>query len=245
MTHSYPHCWRHKTALIFRATPQWFISMEQNHLRADALKAIQSASWVPEWGQARIYSMVENRPDWCISRQRTWGVPITLFIHNETGELHPDSVAIMQKVASLVEQKGAEAWFTVDASELIGDDAKHYKKITDVLDVWLDSGMTHECVLRQRPDLGFPADLYLEGSDQHRGWFNSSLVTSIGINGVAPYRTVLTHGYVIDLEGRKMSKSLGNVIAPEKIISHSAPMCCVCGLPLSTTATRLMFPMRF
>jgi len=218
ITHSYPHCWRHKTPLIFRSTPQWFISMEQNNLRMMALAAIENVHWIPDWGQSRIFNMVDKRPDWCISRQRTWGVPITLFLHKETGEPHPKSAELMEKVAQQVEKKGIDAWYEWDAKELLGDDAAHYSKCRDILDVWFDSGVTHECVLHKNPDLGFPADLYLEGSDQHRGWFQSSLLTSLAINHKAPYKTVLTHGYVIDLEGRKMSKSLGNVVAPEKVI---------------------------
>lgn len=218
ISHSYPHCWRHKTPLIFRATPQWFISMDKNGLRETALQAIKSVNWVPEWGMGRISSMIANNPDWCVSRQRTWGVPIALFIHKETGDPHPKSAQFMEKVASLVEKEGVDAWYSLDETTLLGDDAKHYKKVHDILDVWFDSGVTSECVLRKNPQLAFPADLYLEGSDQHRGWFQSSLLASLAMNDQAPYKLVLTHGYVIDLEGRKMSKSLGNVIAPEKII---------------------------
>lgn len=217
LSHSYPHCWRHKTPLIFRATPQWFISMEKNNLREQTLAAIKRVMWVPAIGQARIHMMIENRPDWCISRQRTWGVPIALFLHNETDELHPNSVQLIEEVAKRIEKEGIEAWYKLDAKELLGDDAKNYRKNTDIIDVWFDSGVTHECVLRQRPELAFPADLYLEGSDQHRGWFNSSLITSVAINGVEPYKAVLTHGYTLDGKGRKMSKSLGNVIPSEKI----------------------------
>ena len=216
--HSYPHCWRHKTPLIFRSTPQWFISMEQKNLRNMAMAAIQNVSWIPDWGKSRISTMIENRPDWCISRQRSWGVPIPLFIHTETDEIHPDSVALMEKAAKLVEEHGADAWFTLNTKDLLGDEAKHYKKCTDILDVWFDSGVTHECVLKKWPELHFPADLYLEGSDQHRGWFQSSLLTSLAINGHAPFKTVLTHGYVVDGNGHKMSKSVGNVVAPEKVI---------------------------
>ena len=218
VSHSYPHCWRHKTPLIFRATPQWFIGMDKNNLRSMTLAEIKQVNWIPDWGQGRITSMIENRPDWCISRQRAWGVPIALFLHKETGEPHPNTITLMETVAKRVEQKGIEAWFDLDAKELLGQEAADYKKCNDILDVWFDSGVSHQCVLRQRPELGFPADLYLEGSDQHRGWFNSSLMTSVAINHHAPYKTVLTHGYVIDVQGQKMSKSLGNVIAPEKII---------------------------
>lgn len=218
ISHSYPHCWRHKTPLIFRATPQWFISMDQNGLRQTALQSIQQVNWIPEWGQNRISLMVEKRPDWCISRQRTWGVPIALFLHKETGDPHPNCVELMKKVADKVEKEGIDAWYSLDIKDMLGDEAEHYKKCLDTLDVWFDSGVSHQCVLKDNPALHFPADMYLEGSDQHRGWFNSSLVTSVAMNDTAPYKTVLTHGYVIDIEGRKMSKSLGNVIAPEKII---------------------------
>jgi isoleucyl-tRNA synthetase len=216
--HSYPHCWRHKTPLIFRATPQWFISMDQNHLRETAEKAITDVSWIPTWGQERILGMISDRPDWCISRQRTWGVPIPLFIHKQTNELHPETAELIETIAKQIEQKGVEAWFELDPKTLgITDD---YIKSTDTLDVWFDSGVTHECVLSQRPELKFPADLYLEGSDQHRGWFQSSLLTSSAIRGTAPYKAVLTHGFTVDTKGRKMSKSLGNVIAPEQVIKN-------------------------
>lgn len=217
--HSYPHCWRHKTPLIFRSTPQWFISMDQNGLRTMALDAIEKVEWVPGWGKSRISSMIVNRPDWCISRQRAWGVPIPLFIHAETDELHPNTVSMMETIAQHVEKGGVDAWFAMDPTTLLGDEAKFYKKCTDTLDVWFDSGVSHQCVLQERPELHFPAEVYLEGSDQHRGWFQSSLLTSMAINGVAPYKTVLTHGYVVDMKGFKMSKSLGNVILPEKIIN--------------------------
>ncbi|MES2219019.1 MAG: isoleucine--tRNA ligase [Pseudomonadota bacterium] len=218
ITHSYPHCWRHKTPLIFRATPQWFISMEQEGLRDLAMKAIDRVNWIPDWGKSRITAMIENRPDWCISRQRTWGVPIVLFIHKETDTIHPDTIAIMEKVAKLVEKNGVDAWYDLDSRDLLGDDANNYKKCLDILDVWFDSGVTHECVLKKWPELHFPADLYLEGSDQHRGWFQSSLLTSLAITSHEPFKTVLTHGYVVDGQGHKMSKSLGNVVAPEKVI---------------------------
>ena len=218
ITHSYPHCWRHKTPLIFRATPQWFISMDAHALREHALHAIHNVQWIPDWGQSRIESMIKNRPDWCISRQRAWGVPLALFIHKETGELHPKSLSLMEEVAKRVEKQGIEAWYALDTKELLGEEATHYSKTNDVLDVWFDSGVTHECVLRVRPELHFPADIVLEGSDQHRGWFQSSLLTSVAINEAASYKSVLTHGFVVDGQGRKMSKSLGNVIAPEEVI---------------------------
>jgi isoleucyl-tRNA synthetase len=216
--HSYPHCWRTKTPLIYRATPQWFISMEKENLRADALEAIKGVRWVPGWGQNRIEAMFRQSPDWCISRQRTWGVPITLFIHKETQDLHPDTQNLIEQVAQAVEEGGIDAWYDIDAETLLGSDAASYEKVTDTLDVWFDSGVTHESVLRVRSELGqFPADMYLEGSDQHRGWFQSSLKTSIAMNGVAPYKQVLTHGFTVDEQGRKMSKSVGNVIAPQEV----------------------------
>ncbi|MGQ0658790.1 MAG: isoleucine--tRNA ligase [Chromatiales bacterium] len=216
--HSYPHCWRHKTPVIFRATPQWFISMDANGLRAGALKAINGVGFTPEWGRDRIYGMVENRPDWCISRQRTWGVPITLFTHRETDELHPDSATLIEQVAQRVERLGIDAWFELDPAELLGAQAQHYVKVRDTLDVWFDSGVTHDAFLRRAAALAFPADLYLEGSDQHRGWFQSSLLASVAMNGVAPYKGVLTHGFTVDASGRKMSKSRGNVVAPQQVM---------------------------
>lgn len=219
--HSYPHCWRTKTPLIYRATPQWFISMEQKDLKADALKAIEGVRWIPGWGRNRIQAMIEQSPDWCISRQRTWGVPITLFIHKETQDLHPQTAELIEAVAQTIETDGIDAWYTLDKSELLGEDANSYDKVTDTLDVWFDSGVTHASVLSRRPDLGrFPADLYLEGSDQHRGWFQSSLKTAIAIRGQAPYREVLTHGFTVDASGRKMSKSLGNVVAPQAVMNE-------------------------
>ncbi|MGO1463369.1 MAG: isoleucine--tRNA ligase [Oleiphilaceae bacterium] len=219
--HSFPHCWRTKTPLIYRATPQWFISMEKENLREDALEAIKGVRWVPGWGQNRIEAMFQTSPDWCISRQRTWGVPITLFIHKETQELHPDTQSLIEQVAQVIETDGIDAWYDMDTQSLLGDDADQYEKVMDTLDVWFDSGVTHESVLRVRPELGqFPADMYLEGSDQHRGWFQSSMKTSIAMNGVSPYKQVLTHGFTVDGKGLKMSKSLGNVIAPQEVMNE-------------------------
>ncbi|MFT4519616.1 MAG: isoleucyl-tRNA synthetase [Halioglobus sp.] len=218
--HSYPHCWRHKTPIIFRATPQWFVSMDQKGLLTDALEAVEKVEWLPEWGKARIDSMIGSRPDWCISRQRTWGVPIALFVHKETGELHPDTLQLMEQVALRMEEQGIAGWFEMEPAELLGDAAADYDKVTDTLDVWFDSGVTHACVLRRREELQFPADIYLEGSDQHRGWFQSSLLTSLAINGEAPYKTVLTHGFTVDSDGRKMSKSLGNIIPAKKAMNE-------------------------
>jgi isoleucyl-tRNA synthetase len=222
ITHSYPHCWRHRTPVIFRATPQWFISMDEKHLRRDALKAIHDdVKWYPAWGEERIAGMIEGRPDWCISRQRTWGVPIPLFAHKSTSEPHPRSVELMEQVAQRVEKEGADAWYRLDARDLIGSDAENYVKVTDILDVWFDSGVTHYCVLDQRPNLKRgPGDkvIYLEGSDQHRGWFHSSLLTSVAMHEKAPYDEVLTHGFTVDAQGRKMSKSLGNGIEPQDVM---------------------------
>jgi isoleucyl-tRNA synthetase len=224
--HSYMHCWRHKTPLIYRATAQWFVGMDTSpragaSLRERAVAAIEQTSFVPGWGQARLHGMIAGRPDWCISRQRTWGVPIPFFLHKESGELHPRTVELMEEVAKRVEQEGIEAWFKLDAAELLGDEAAHYDKISDTLDVWFDSGTTHWHVLRGSHPLGHAqgprADLYLEGSDQHRGWFHSSLLTGCAIDGHAPYRELLTHGFTVDESGRKMSKSLGNVIAPQQV----------------------------
>ncbi|MFY9179874.1 MAG: isoleucine--tRNA ligase [Venatoribacter sp.] len=221
ITHSYPHCWRHKTPIIFRATPQWFISMKQAGLLEQAMHEVQhSVQWRPSWGKARIEGMMSERPDWCISRQRTWGVPIALFIHKDTQELHPNTAALIEQVAAKVEEKGIDAWFDMQPSELLGSDAEQYEKVQDTLDVWFDSGVTHTAVLRQRSELKFPAEMYLEGSDQHRGWFQSSLLASVAAYGSAPYKTVLTHGFTVDADGRKMSKSLGNVIAPQEVINE-------------------------
>ncbi|EXI61303.1 isoleucyl-tRNA synthetase [Mannheimia granulomatis] len=216
--HSYPHCWRHKTPIIFRATPQWFIGMETQGLRQQALGEIKSVRWIPSWGEARIDTMVANRPDWCISRQRTWGVPMAMFVHNETEELHPRTLELIEEVAKRVEQSGIQAWWDLDPAELLGDEAKDYRKVPDTLDVWFDSGSTYASVVEQRPEFnGKSADMYLEGSDQHRGWFMSSLMLSTATNGKAPYKQVLTHGFTVDEKGRKMSKSLGNVILPSEV----------------------------
>lgn len=219
LRHSYPHCWRHKTPIIFRATPQWFISMDQNGLREAAMAEIKNTDWIPDWGQARIEGMVANRPDWCISRQRTWGVPIALFVHKQTGKLHPQTADLVEQIAIRVEEKGINAWFQLDPIELLGDAANDYDKVTDTLDVWFDSGVTHSCVLDRREELRRPADLYLEGSDQHRGWFQSALLTSVAVTGKAPYKSVLTHGFTVDAKGQKMSKSKGNVVAPQKVVN--------------------------
>ncbi|RBP78698.1 isoleucine--tRNA ligase [Marinomonas rhizomae] len=216
--HSYPHCWRTKTPLIFRATPQWFISMTKEGLLDAAKHAVEGVKWVPSWGQNRMEGMLNNSPDWCVSRQRTWGVPIALFINKETQELHPETPRLIEEVAKRIEQEGIDAWFEMDAETLLGDEAAKYSKVTDTLDVWFDSGVTHYSVIDQREELSFPADLYLEGSDQHRGWFQSSLKTSIAIRGVPPYKQVLTHGFTVDGDGRKMSKSLGNVLSPQKVM---------------------------
>ena len=217
--HSYPHCWRHKTPIIFRATPQWFIGMETKGLRQQALTEIKNVRWIPDWGQARIEKMVENRPDWCISRQRTWGVPVALFIHNETEQLHPHTVELIEKVAKLVEQKGIQAWWDLDPKDLLGDDAAHYSKVPDTLDVWFDSGSTYYSVVKNRPEFnGKEADMYLEGSDQHRGWFMSSLMLSTATDNKAPYKQVLTHGFTVDGQGRKMSKSIGNIVTPQEVM---------------------------
>ena len=271
LTHSYPHCWRHKTPIIFRATKQWFIGMSllpspasgrgvggeggrpdapspgpaghpdgtTNHstksasgqvagylplagegstLRNLAMTAVEQTQFFPSWGRARLEAMIRNRPDWCVSRQRDWGVPIPFFVHKETGALHPDSAALLEAVALRVEKAGIEAWFSLDPAELLGADSDGYRKLNDTLDVWFDSGSTHAAVLKKRPELAHPADLYLEGSDQHRGWFQSSLLTGCATGGRAPYEALLTHGFVVDGQGHKMSKSKGNVIAPQKVV---------------------------
>ena len=231
LQHSYPHCWRHKTPVIFRATSQWFIGMDLGRrkdeggrmnetLRDIAMRAVDATAFFPAWGRARLEGMIRNRPDWCVSRQRNWGVPMALFVHRETGELHPRTLELIEQVARRVEQGGIEAWFELEESELLGDDAGQYRKVPDTLDVWFDSGTTHASVLRHRGELGFPADLYLEGSDQHRGWFQSSLLTACAIDGRAPYEGLLTHGFTVDGQGRKMSKSKGNVVVPQKVMDE-------------------------
>ena len=217
--HSYPHCWRHKTPTAFRTTPQWFIAMDQAGLRGDALKAIDQVRWVPDWGKARIRGMIESRPDWCISRQRTWGVPLGFFIDRDSQQPHPDTPALLNKLADIVAEEGVDAWYDDGIAERLGVDAESYEPVPDILDVWFDSGVTHHCVLDQRDELSRPADLYLEGSDQHRGWFQSSLLTSVAMHGKAPYRQVLTHGFTVDAQGRKMSKSQGNVVAPQQVMN--------------------------
>jgi len=224
MEHSYPHCWRCKKPVIFRATPQWFISMDKTDLREKSLEAIDNVQWIPHWGRERIYGMIENRPDWCVSRQRAWGVPITVFYCEKCEVLLLDE-QIMERVYQLFEEHGADIWFEKDVSEFLPNDvmckecgSKSFIKETDILDVWFDSGVSHAAVLEQRSYLRWPANLYLEGSDQHRGWFHSALLTAVGTRGRAPYEAVLTHGFVVDAAGRKMSKSIGNVISPSGVI---------------------------
>ncbi|MDP4909077.1 MAG: isoleucine--tRNA ligase [Burkholderiaceae bacterium] len=230
-SHSYMHCWRHKTPIIYRATSQWFAGMDvtpndgQPTLRESALAAIDATAFYPAWGRARLHAMIANRPDWTLSRQRQWGVPMAFFIHKETGALHPNTPALLEEIAKRVEKSGIEAWQAIEPSDLLGEDAKHYEKNRDTLDVWFDSGTTHATVLGgpgnqhqcSHGELPWPADMYLEGSDQHRGWFHSSLLTGCMLSGRAPYKSLLTHGFVVDGQGRKMSKSDGNVIAPQKV----------------------------
>jgi isoleucyl-tRNA synthetase len=214
--HSYPHCWRHKTPLVFTSTAQWFISMNQGNLLNQALGSIDNVQWEPSWGLQRIEGMLTDRPDWCISRQRNWGIPITLVIHKDTGEIHPNQKELFRKFADAIEENGISEWDSIDLNDYI-DDADSYIKTLDTLDVWFDSGVTHSTVSEKRFSKGVVADLYLEGSDQHRGWFQSSLLTSVAMNGRAPYKAVLTHGFVVDENGRKQSKSLGNVVSPQKV----------------------------
>lgn len=227
LNHSFPHCWRHKTPLMQLATHQWFIGMNEQDasgisLREHANQAVDQTEFFPSWGRARLEAMIKNRPDWCVSRQRNWGVPMPLFVHKETGEPHPQTLELLEKVCLDVEKQGIEAWFSLDGAAFLAANAplnaEQYKKVTDTLDVWFDSGATHAAVLKRRPELQHPADLYLEGSDQHRGWFQSSLLTGCAIDGRAPYDALLTHGFVVDGSGHKMSKSKGNVIAPQKVM---------------------------
>ena len=227
LNHSFPHCWRHKTPLMQLATHQWFVGMNAQDasgtsLREHANQAVDATEFFPAWGRARLEAMIKNRPDWCVSRQRNWGVPMPFFVHKETGEPHPQTMDLLERAALLVEEKGVEAWFSLDGVAFLAQyapaDATEYKKVTYTLDVWFDSGATHAAVLKRRPELQYPADLYLEGSDQHRGWFQSSLLTGCAIDGRAPYEALLTHGFVVDGSGHKMSKSKGNVIAPQKVM---------------------------
>ena len=214
--HSYPHCWRYKTPLIFRATPQWFMSMDKSALRKSIKDDIKNINWLPSWGEDRIFNMIEGRPDWCLSRQRFWGVPIPLFLHKETNELHPNTSAILEEAQKIIKEGNIEAWIDFDKRSIVKN-FDDYTEVKDTLDVWFDSGVTHQTVLKDR-GIEETADLYLEGSDQHRGWFQSSLITSHAINNKSPYKNVLTHGFVVDAEGQKMSKSVGNIISPQKII---------------------------
>ncbi len=229
------HCWRHKTPLVYRATNQWFVRMDapnadtrgvldteasERSLRDAALECVKATKFFPTWGINRLYAMIENRPDWCISRQRNWGVPLPFFMHKETGELHPRTLEIMEEVAKMVEEKGIESWATAKPEDfLTANEAADYVRSTDILDVWFDSGVTHYTVMRgsHADELAWPADLYLEGSDQHRGWFHSSLLTGTMIDGRAPYKMLLTHGFVVDEKGEKMSKSKGNVVRPQEV----------------------------
>ncbi|MDN5849566.1 MAG: class I tRNA ligase family protein, partial [Nitrococcus sp.] len=217
-SHSYPHCWRHKTPILFRATPQWFLNLDSNAVRERTLAALPQVRWYPQWGEARMQAMVRSRPEWCISRQRIWGVPIALFVDRVSGEPHPQTPRLIEALAQRMEQRGIDAWFDLEPEALLGDEASRYEKVTDILDVWFDSGTTHATVLETREELYQPADLYLEGSDQYRGWFQSSLLTSMMVRAAPPYRAVLTHGFTVDEYGRKMSKSRGNVVAPQAVM---------------------------
>ena len=216
--HAYPHCWRHHRPLLFTATPQWFVGLDRAGLREGAASAIENVNWYPGWAEQRIAGMVATRPDWCISRSRSWGVPLPLFVDRESGEPHPESARWMADIATRMDERGIEAWFELDPADLLGDGAEEYRKVTDVMDVWMDSGLVHRCVGVEHPGIENPADLYVEGSDQHRGWFQSSLLTSVAIDGRAPYRAVLTHGFAVDEQGRKQSKSLGNVVDPRAVV---------------------------
>lgn len=218
--HSYPHCWRHKSPLVFRATPQYFIDMQQSTLRNDAQHAVENVQWLPSWGSKRMGNMLKSRPDWCISRQRSWGTPLPLLVHRQTQELHPNTQELLARIADVIEKDGAQAWFASSVSDWLDEDADAYEKVNDTLDVWFDSGMSHHAVLDRRDGLQVPADLYFEGSDQHRGWFQTSLLTSLAMRGQAPYKQVITHGYVVDAAGKKMSKSIGNVIAPSEVVER-------------------------
>ncbi len=251
LDHQYPHCWRCKKPVIFRATPQWFISMEKTGLRQKALREIDRVQWIPNWGRERIYGMIENRPDWCVSRQRAWGVPITVF-YCENCQATLMTPEIMDKIYNLFVEKGADIWFDLDTSHWISKDLKcsrcghtSFKKETDILDVWFDSGVSHTAVLEARDYLKWPADLYLEGSDQHRGWFHSSLLTAVGLRDRAPYKTVLTHGFVVDEEGKKMSKSIGNVVVPEEVIKNMARKYCDFGFRRRTIKMTFVYRKRF
>lgn len=220
LTHSYPHCWRHKSPVIYRATPQWFIKIDQKKLRYKLLKETKRVRWVPEWGESRMMEMIKKRPDWCISRQRKWGVPMSIFIHKKTGKIHPNTVFLMEQVAKKVELKGIQAWWNITLKEILGQEDESYEKILDVLDVWFDSGNTHTSIeYENKKNTKKNADMYLEGSDQHRGWFMSSLIISTLIHEKAPYSEVLTHGFVVDGNGQKMSKSIGNTISPNDIVN--------------------------
>ena len=246
--HSYAHCWRHKTPLIYRATGQWFIGMDKagtdgKTLRDKALKAVDDTEFFPAWGRARLEAMIEGRPDWVVSRQRFWGTPMTFFAHKETGELHPDSAALLEKVALLIEKKGINAWFELDKAELLSpEDCEQYDKLPDTMDVWFDSGSTHFSVLKQRPELAWPADLYLEGSDQHRGWFQSSMLTGCATLGRAPYKQLLTHGFVVDRTGAKCPNPSATWLPRRRCITNSAPTFCACGRPPPITAANWRFP---